>query len=106
MDENGLYVELGRRIRRVREGKLSQEELAVRVGLTRTSITNIEKGRQKLMVHTLWAIAKVLAVDVDTLLPSASEPYEEALRELPTEHQRAVRAVLLEEDDAISDPQK
>ena len=90
-----LYTEIGRRIRNARVAKnLSQEGLAVGVGLTRTSITNIEKGRQKLLVHTLWAIARELSVDVSSLLPSVEEPFEEALKELPVEHQRVVKATL------------
>jgi DNA-binding XRE family transcriptional regulator len=45
------------------EAKLSQESLAKAVGLTRTSITNIERGRQPVNLHTLY-------LDVVDLLPS------------------------------------
>ncbi len=52
------------------EGKLSQESLAKAVGLTRTSITNIERGRQPVNLHTLYLIADILRLDVADLLPS------------------------------------
>jgi transcriptional regulator with XRE-family HTH domain len=65
-----IYQELGNRISRARKKtKLSQHDLALRVGLKRTSITNIEKGRQKVMVHTLLDVAKHLNVDALELLP-------------------------------------
>jgi transcriptional regulator with XRE-family HTH domain len=47
---------------------LSQEDLAVRVGLTRTAITNLEAGRQGLTVPRLLMTAKVLGIDLGTLL--------------------------------------
>jgi transcriptional regulator with XRE-family HTH domain len=53
-----------------RKQKISQEALAGDLGLTRTSITNIEKGRQPLQVHSLYLIAQSLSVDVKELLPS------------------------------------
>lgn len=52
------------------EAKLSQESLAKAVGLTRTSITNIERGRQPVNLHTLFLIAEILGLDVVDLLPS------------------------------------
>lgn len=65
-----LYKELGGRLRASRRhAKMSQEEVARRVGLTRTSITNIEHGRQQIQIHTLYAIAKVLGMRPALLLP-------------------------------------
>lgn len=53
-----------------RKRKISQEALAGDLGLTRTSITNVEKGRQPLQLHSLYLIAQSLSVDVKELLPS------------------------------------
>lgn len=53
-----------------RKRKISQEMLADEVGLTRTSITNIEKGRQPVQLHTLYLMARLLSVDIKDLLPS------------------------------------
>lgn len=69
---NRFYVEFGRNIRRQRERtevKLSQDALAKRVGLSRTSITNIEKGRQQVPLHMLYSFADALGVDPSLLLP-------------------------------------
>jgi transcriptional regulator with XRE-family HTH domain len=52
--------------------RMSQEALADLVSLTRTSITNIEKGRQKLLVHKLLEIAGALGIDVVSLLPESN----------------------------------
>lgn len=65
-----LYELLGRRIRdaRVRIG-LKQESLGELLSLSRTSIVNIEKGRQRPSLHTLYSMAVYLDVDLDILLP-------------------------------------
>jgi transcriptional regulator with XRE-family HTH domain len=68
---SAFYEELGENIRNHRKRrKLSQDELAKLVSLTRTSLTNIEKGRQHPPVHTLCDIADQLKVDVSELIPS------------------------------------
>lgn len=65
-----LYQEIGNRIARARKkSRLSQQDLATRIGLQRTSVTNIEKGRQKIMVHTLIELAQHLNVELTELLP-------------------------------------
>ena|SRR5579859_632616 len=65
-----LYEQIGYRIRQARQAAgLTQENLAEKVSLTRTSVTNIEKGRQKVLVHTLADIARELDVPLATLLP-------------------------------------
>jgi transcriptional regulator with XRE-family HTH domain len=60
-DPPQIYKMIGERIRDERQKRhLTQDELASRVGLKRASITNVEKGRQKLLVHTLVQIADSL----------------------------------------------
>jgi len=73
LSPSAIYGSVGARIRDERERRnLSQEMLADRVGLTRTSITNIEKGRQKVLLHTLLEIARVLNLKPTRLLPDIS----------------------------------
>ena len=68
-----LYREFGRLIRARREAlRLTQDEVAGKVGLVRTSITNIEKGRQHVSIHLLYEIARVLGVAPAELLPDRS----------------------------------
>lgn len=66
------------RARRGREG-LTQGQLAGRIGMTRTSITNIEKGRQKVQLHTLYDIAAALGASPAELLPSAEKVEPQAV---------------------------
>lgn len=52
----GCHVAMGAKIRIVREALgLTQDDLATRVGLNRTSVTNIEAGRQRLILHDVEA---------------------------------------------------
>lgn len=68
--QDEFYAELGSRIRNARLSlKLTQEQLAALLLLNRTSITNIEKGKQKMLIHTLVELAGKLRVSVDDLLP-------------------------------------
>lgn len=74
MDEDLLLAEFGQRLRSRREaGGVSQEALADRAGLSRTSIVNIEKGRQGVSLPTLYRLARALACDVGALLPPVGE---------------------------------
>jgi len=71
MKSSNLYIELGILVRKNRDRlKLTQETLAERVGLSRTSITNIESGRQKILLHHLFLLAEALSVSPQALLPT------------------------------------
>jgi len=76
-------VELGRRIRAARKGKLTQAALGDRVSLSRTAITNIECGRQRLLVDQLVDIAAALGVHASDLLPSTKHEKVASMGELP-----------------------
>ncbi len=70
VDQESFYAEVGKRISKIRlQRRLTQEALAESVKLTRTSITNIERGRQKLPLYTLALIAESLEVEYSELLP-------------------------------------
>lgn len=76
MPPGSLYEAIGNNIRRIRLRRgITQEALAGLTSLSRASIANIEKGRQRLLVHTLWEIARALDVDPGELFPrTAAEP--------------------------------
>lgn len=81
---HNLYAETGRRIGKVRKARgMSQEQLAKMIGLSRTSVTNIEKGRQKLPLHTLYEIAATLGMGVEELLPRREELVRPLEQKLP-----------------------
>lgn len=65
-----IYLVFGQRLRKARrQAKLTQEALGKRVGLSRTSITNIEQGNQHVGLHLLYELAKALGVRPVELLP-------------------------------------
>ncbi|WP_369292811.1 helix-turn-helix domain-containing protein [Variovorax sp. J22R115] len=79
IDEGSLYLRLGERVRALRTqasddgARMTQARLAELVGLERTSITNIEKGMQKVPLHVLYRICEALRVSPAYLLPPISE---------------------------------
>ncbi|MBZ0299988.1 MAG: helix-turn-helix domain-containing protein [Anaerolineae bacterium] len=71
ISDDELYKIIGTNVRKARENAgLSQNELAVAVGLSRTSITNIEAGQQKIQIHTLFKIGEILDITPQSLMPS------------------------------------
>lgn len=74
-ERDRLYRRLGGRVRQFREERpaLTQTELSEKVGLSRTSIANIERGRQHPPLHVIWGIAEALEVDLGELLPPKHE---------------------------------
>lgn len=71
-----IYRVLGQLIAVRRKGfGLTQNELADKVHMSRASIANIERGRQKVMVHQLYRFAEALKVpEVGDLLPLTVVP--------------------------------
>jgi DNA-binding XRE family transcriptional regulator len=70
-EASSFYVEVGRRVRLHREAtRLSQEQLAKHLRLTRSSVANLEAGQQRISAETLVAVSQVLGVDLAELLPS------------------------------------
>jgi transcriptional regulator with XRE-family HTH domain len=64
----------GGRIRALRQTRgMSQQALAERAGCLRTSVTNIEAGRQAVVTDTFVAIAESLGVSPASLLPGYAE---------------------------------
>jgi transcriptional regulator with XRE-family HTH domain len=67
-----LYVAFGELVvahRRRWKGGLTQAELGRRIGLSRTSVTNIEQGRHSVSLDTFLRIAAALDVEPEALLP-------------------------------------
>jgi transcriptional regulator with XRE-family HTH domain len=80
-----LYLQLGKRIRAARkDAGLTQAELAASISLSRTSVTNIERGRQQILLHTLYDIASTLGIDAADLLPEMEpKPKEGLIEQIP-----------------------
>tara|TARA_R110001606_G_scaffold399304_1_gene584224 strand:- start:3654 stop:4019 length:366 start_codon:yes stop_codon:yes gene_type:complete len=71
MTPNEIYEALGKNIRRLREkDHQTQAQLAAQIGISRASLANIEAGRQKVLLHHIFAIAETLSLDSPmSLLP-------------------------------------
>jgi DNA-binding XRE family transcriptional regulator len=68
-----VYQHIGRALRRARKEakpKISQDEVASQMGhMSRASICNIEKGRQRVMLHDLPTLARAVRLRAVDLLP-------------------------------------
>lgn len=78
---DAFYAALGAAVRERRDQLgLTQTQLSERVGLSRTSITNIERGNQRLLADQLLAVATSLGVTADVLLREAARGREDSVR--------------------------
>src|SRR5262245_37572344 len=99
LDRKSFYVSVGKKVKQARENNsYTQEELAAKVSLSRTSITNIELGRQQFMAHTLIEIAIALSVPPASLLPEINTKFadtlDEKLKDLPPNERRWIKSSL------------
>jgi transcriptional regulator with XRE-family HTH domain len=79
-----FYRLLGALVREQRRAKgVTQEQLAELLAINRTTLVNIEKGRQRLAVHQLVRIADHLGCPLAVLIPNQQE------EELLTDKQRS-----------------
>lgn len=74
INETLLYRRIGNNVRqrRIKSG-VTQGQLAKEVGVLRTSITNIEAGRQKVPLHLLYKICAALEIEAVDILPFTAE---------------------------------
>lgn len=72
-----FYQHLGVSLKeaRIKSGQ-SQEALAGAMGLSRVTVVNIEKGRQKVQIHNLVEAANFLNIDLTQILPGQSKTTE------------------------------
>lgn len=65
-----FYINVGERVRLQRKKVgMDQETLSRHLNLSRTTIINIEKGRQRLSLEHAWLAAQVLGISIEDLLP-------------------------------------
>ena len=95
-----FYSEFGRRLQQARHAAhVTQAELARGIGLSRTSVANIENGRQPVYIHTVVALSKALGASIEKLLPPSTSltldlEDTQDLEKLDPETQNWVRRVL------------
>jgi len=87
MGARQIYRNLGIRIKGLRGSLgLTQDQLAKQVGISRASLANIERGKQQVLVHHLFAIAESLQLESPTdllLAPQAGSRRHRAQNDLP-----------------------
>lgn len=65
-----FYFHVGEKVRFQRKkARMDQETLSRHLNLSRTTIINIEKGRQRLSLEHAWLAAKILNISIGDLLP-------------------------------------
>jgi len=65
-----FYVQFGERLRQVRlAAGITQETLAQRTRVARTTITNVENGAQAVTLRMMYGLAAALDLDPESLLP-------------------------------------
>lgn len=105
-----LYRSIGSVIRaKRRQRDWSQEELAQKLMISRGTLANIEGGRQRILVHQLYAIAAALELKPLELLPAAVTPITGAPEAFPlpenlNAHQKEQLARLIQSADPTYPP--
>ena len=85
MNPESLHQRIGSFIAARRNSlKMKQEQLAASVGISRASLANIERGRQSVLVHHLYAIAKALGLQPSELLPQIDDVEADQALPLPS----------------------
>src|SRR3989338_10315635 len=70
MRTNTLSKKVGQLIKKMRiEAGYTSASLGQEVGLTKASISNIENGKQRIYIDTVWAIAQTIGCPMSDLLP-------------------------------------
>lgn len=80
IDTDELYRAVGAKVRAVRENRepsLTQRRLADLLGIERTSVTNLEKGRQRVPLHVLYRLCDALSLKLEDVLPPLDEVVSE-----------------------------
>jgi transcriptional regulator with XRE-family HTH domain len=104
MNEERLYAVIGERLKRIRVGSgIPQSRLAAAIDHLRTSISNIESGRQRAPLHVLYELCYQLGIELTTILPMDHEVREvrgvavtlrDSTEELPPNAAAAVQEIL------------
>jgi transcriptional regulator with XRE-family HTH domain len=95
VDLRSFYRALGTRIKREREQRgWNQERLAADIGVGRTSLTNIEAGRQRVLLHLFLRVAAAFNMNASDLLPTLQPEPVETLADIPKSAREWVAQVL------------
>lgn len=78
INKENFYELIGSAINKKRkELGYTQMELANKTGMSRTSIVNIEKGRQFPPLHLVWELSRALDCDPSDFFPKSNKSFYE-----------------------------
>ena len=100
-EDSDFYVALGKRLRLAR-GKRSQSQVALSVGLSRTSWVNIEQGKQAMTVAALTRYATALEISPADLLADRLAPLTDINVKTPSEY-RTLRERVAQLEAIVND---
>lgn len=73
-NQSQIYNYIGEYLRDARKSKhMRQKDVAALVGLTRTSIVNMESGKQRIPLHIMYKLCAALDVEAWDLLPAVKD---------------------------------
>lgn len=73
---------------------MSQEELADELGLSRVSVANIERGRQRVLLHQAVILSRLLGIPLDEFVSADAKDVENQLKALPKAVQKVLAPVM------------
>lgn len=89
-----LRQTFGERLRMLRKQRgWELDDLAVRIGMTKTSVSRIELGKQNLSIDDIGAIAGALEVSPADLFGVHGPEGEDALRQMVTNWKRSLDSI-------------
>lgn len=102
-----FYKGIGKNIKEWRKlKKIGQEDLADKISISRSSLSNIEIGNHQPTIHVIYEIALALDCDITDILPSLNlykssqtqidKKYEDIINSLPTSNNKKTLNVLKE----------
>lgn len=104
-----IYASVGDHLKTAREQRgITQQEVSAATGVTRSSIANLEAGRQRIPLHTFIATAQAVGIDpadvitravqgtdpLTPLLPPGATKHTDRLRKQLHAAQRHIEALL------------
>lgn len=95
MTDDALSLTVGTRLREAREARrLTLRSLARAVDLSPGMLSQIENGRARPSVGTLWALVSELGLSLDAVFPQGAEPTEAQAQAGPVVQRAGARQVL------------
>lgn len=86
-----LQRRLGARVKTERQARaMTQDELASRIGLTRSSVANLETGRQNMTLETLYRLSQEFGVSPGELLGEDAQSGRPVQQSIPVEIVRGI----------------